>query len=175
MKLLFAALIGWTVSIASVTAHAQTPPNFDTAKWQQITAETLAKGRLMQTPYNYYKTLSYLNPNDLSKAHTADYFSAVGNFDTQQKFIVNHFEIVSEIWTIDSQKNWNIDQWIFDVNVNGGLNYADHNFIVEDADGMLISDKTISSTPDERLQGWSERLSAWENRVLGVAAPFDGR
>lgn len=175
MKLVLAALIGWTVSIASITAQAQMPPDFDAAKWQQITAETLAKGSLMQTPYNYYKTLSYLNPADLSKAHTADYFSAVGNFDNQQKFVVDHFEIVSETWTIDAQKNWNIDQWIFVVSVDGSLTNGDHNFIVEDAGGRVLVVKTISSTPDERLQGWSERLSEWENRTLGVATPFDGR
>jgi hypothetical protein len=143
------------------TANAAIPSDLDPVKLQAVIDRAVAQGEPMETSDGVYLSLKNLQPNDPTQSHRADYFSAVGGFDSHGKFGVSRLEVVSENWVLNQEHNWEIDQWLFRSWPDGDLRLAMHIQLVETADGLLLSSDILKTTDEEGLKEWSSHLNGW--------------
>ena len=113
-------------------------------KFKRLHPEVLsARGLRMNPPVErtrgFYLTMTEMVPNNPTKSHHSEYFSIVGNY-AGQNFSPMEVLQVSETWILNKQGNWNIDQWFFDVDMNGHLIAENHIKLVETPDREVLDD-----------------------------------
>jgi hypothetical protein len=163
-KIFFAGLL----SLISLfpAAEAATPPGFDVAKWELL----LKRVELYGEDYGSEPELrffSHLVPHNKEIPHTADYFGAYGAKDTEGKFHAYEVSVVSEDWRKQENNNWEIEQWIFRVRLNGELAGVTHTLLIEEPSGRVLDIRSLPvGAPDspEEIERWGGKLSEWLKR-----------
>ena len=140
------------------------PPGFDPAKWQQLVERIVQKGAHMDTDDGAWRSLTSIVPADPTAPHLANYISTIGGYDSSGTYVAEEVSQVSENWQIDSNKNWNVDQWIFQVSLEGELSQLAHNTLIETIDGQVLDDHSLhtgSISDPAELAHWEKLLDAW--------------
>jgi hypothetical protein len=141
-----------------------TPPDFNPAKWQQLVDKIIQKGAHMDTDDGAWRSLSSTVPADPTQAHLSNYISTIGGYDSSGTYVAEEISDVSENWQIDSNKNWNVDQWVLQISDAGELVQLAHNTLIETMDGQVLDDRALpvgaASDPAE-LAHWGKLLDAW--------------
>lgn len=153
------------LSFATITASAAIPSQLDTQKWQELVEQVQLNGLFIPTQNGVYLSVSHVVPNEPYPTYSADYLSTVGYYDTNDNYIVNHLEGVSEIVTIDKDGNWNYDQWIYVAELDANLIKSLHRLIVKRPDNVILKIDTLPTTEAEKLASWNDRLTEWFKRM----------
>lgn len=164
MRSFLVALAASLISFSSM-ADGNFPPSFDSAAWSTLMGKVVETGSKMQTDDGWILYLSRVIPNDPTVPRKADYLTARGVY-VNNRFVTFSVNTVTEIWTIDADNNWNIDQIIRRISPEGALQSVYHSVLVEDQRGFIISSKVIPSgapSSPEELQAWGEKLKDWLN------------
>lgn len=156
MKFLIALLLSF-----QVTAWAGFPTDFDPQQWNRLVDTTAEKGEMSHYANGTLLTLSRIVPNDLTKTHQADYFSLIGAIDINGDFRPDHAEAVSEAWVLNAKDVWEIDQWIFLMDLSGNVRKNLHRRIQRTQDGMIRGADTIPETEAQSLAQWNLLLKSW--------------
>jgi hypothetical protein len=163
-KLIAISVLAFFGSISSIFA-ANLPPHFDAQKWQTLLQQAATQGEEVETPDGYLlHYLTQMTPPDTTRTHQSDYFSVVGAYTGANQFTVLDVSVVSETWTLNSDGNWEIEQWIHEVHPNGDLYRVDHSSMVESPDGSILDMKDFpvgSPSSDTELQKWDAALMNW--------------
>jgi hypothetical protein len=167
MKLtLVFALSLFTFSVWGTAARAGTPPGFDAVKWKALQDQVAKVGVRSDTPHGTYVTVMEIIPNAPTEAHHADYFSVVGGVNSNGTFIAGHAEDVSENWQINSAGDWDVDQWLFVVNLMGDVTLSLHYHLMENKAGDVLLHDPLPATEAECLDAWNTRLGVWYKILL---------
>lgn len=145
-------------------AVAASPPDFDHVKWEDLLDRVVMTGTTTDAGFmGIYKTLSCVSPQDPTKPHVANYFSAVGGFDWRHHFGMDHVESVSENWAIDTHGNWDVHQWVFLAAVDARLGCGVvHAHFIETMDGIILFHEGYPVSPDDALKEWLSNIALWE-------------
>ncbi len=140
------------------------PPGFDAQKWNSFVQKVVAFGEsTLIEPYTF-RHLSRLQPQDKTKPHQADYIRTTGVVDSQDNYIPFSVSAVSENWAVNAEGNWVIDQWLWDVNLDGGLETVQHFMLVETPSGTVLDVQNLSAgqpSSAEELARWSDKFAEW--------------
>lgn len=158
-------LVVLVLSLFSIFSSAAVPTHIDAQKWNELLNQVQLNGLSSSYPNGVYLSVSNIVPNDPTKNHQADYLSTVGFVDENGNYIPHHAEAVSETWTLDTEGNWNVDQWIFVVGIDAGIQTVYRREIVKTPEGMITKLETISTTSEEEYTKWSDLLNQWFNRM----------
>lgn len=158
-------LVVLVLSLFSIFSSAAVPTNIDSQKWNELLNQVQLNGLSSSYPNGVYLSVSSIVPNDPSKDHQADYLSTVGSVDENGNYIPHHVEAVSETWKLDAEGNWNVDQWIFVVGIDGDIQTVYRRELVKTPEGMVTKLETISTTPEEEHTKWSDLLIQWFNQM----------
>lgn len=135
------------------------------ARWDQLTAKVTTEGARLDTQFGMYVSLSSVVPLDDKGSHQADYISGVGGVDEDDVFHAGRFELVSETWIKDANGNWDVDQWLFRVSVEGVLQWGGRYRLVETERGTVISHDSIPLKEGELDQALLRQLQNWYQRT----------
>lgn len=135
------------------------------ARWDLLTSKVTTEGFQQDTGYGIYSTLTAITQIDDLGSHQADYISGVGGFDQNDVFVAGRFELVSEQWMKDANGNWDVDQWLFRVSVEGELDWGARYRLVETERGNVISHDAIPVTAGELAQALERQLQQWYRRT----------
>ncbi len=152
----------------------QVPAGFDTQAWSNWILAVVATGTPTEMPNGIYLTKARIEPADSTKTHQADYFSTVGGFRPDGSFAVDHVEGVSETWTIATDGQRDIDQWLFSVSRDGDLLRTLHMRLVETEEGQVLQDDVVPSTADESMARWIAQLDSWYAVKTGTGSMGGG-
>jgi hypothetical protein len=148
----------------ALTGHAGTPPAFDAAKWNALVNRVEQTGKISEGTDEEYRTLENVVPKDPTRARQVDYFSAVGVSNAAGHFTAYHISAVSETWTLSTAGNWSVDQWIWDLALDGNLRGLSHSVITESSAGKILGVQPASTNgPDDpaELSRWGAKLASW--------------
>ena len=164
MRIVTSVLVSFLIMGVSLVSWAEsTPPGFDAVKWQHLVDTVVKSGSPMDFEGGQFRTLSHIVPTDTTQSHQAEYFSTVGVVSNGQYF-PQWISVVSENWKINTESNWDIDQWIYQVSPDGALLRLAHNHLVEARDSQVLADDAIATggadDPAE-LQHWGQKLNEW--------------
>ncbi len=146
---------------------ANTPPEFDAARWQKLWQLTAFIGEKMEVgdgrELRFFKNIV---PENKQEPHRADYLSVIGLIDSFGQFQPMEVSVVSEDWRKRPNNDWEIEQWIFQLRMNGELKWLSHSLLIEDPNGHVLDIQTLpSGEPDspEMLERWGAKLQEWYN------------
>lgn len=157
------------------------------AHWQELVAKVRALGTFTPTDGNIPDTYGLADargPQDA--AHVANYINEWGYTDSHGTFQAGEVTLVSEQWTIPSDGNWHIDQWLFRVGMDGAVSARAHITLVETKDGQVLADDGEAlKDGDPRIQakfdallslwnGWAPRPKADRDAAAGTTFPRTG-
>ncbi len=138
-------------------------PAFADQSFTRLVAKVVETGEHFELPVGQMRFLSHIAPDE-GVPHTADYFTVTGSAFGSQ-FEIGEVGAVSEIWSIDENHNWNINQWNFKADpTTGELTFLYHQEIVETMDGSVLSTRelpTKSVKDPESLETWNRILTRW--------------
>jgi len=153
------------LSLFSVFASAALPVDFNEQKWNELVEQVQLNGRSSAYPNGVYLSVGHVSPSDETQDHQADYLSTVGFFDDQSNYHVDHLEAVSETWTLDAEKNWHIDQWIFVLSASGDITKTMRREIVRTQTGIVLKLDSLPATAEESAAHWGKLLQEWFARL----------
>lgn len=133
------------------------------AHWQELVAKVRALGTFTPTDGNIpdtYGLADVRGPKDA--AHIANYINEWGYTDSHGTFQAGEVTLVSEQWTIPSDGNWHIDQWLFRVGMDGSVSARAHITLVETRDGQVLADD------GEALKDGDPRIQAKFDALLNL-------
>lgn len=137
----------------------------DDPAFQKLVDLSIKNGKPMDTPAGIYLVLE-TETTDQSHASTQkDYFSSVGGYD-KNVFQVDHLEIVSELWTINSDTNIVIDQWVFVVDNQAQLISGQHSIVTETSSRQIVSEQDFHPDKNEQTKQWALELGSLKARLL---------
>jgi hypothetical protein len=155
-------------SLTQAQSTQQTPET-----WNQIVQKILKNGSDMDSYDGTYRTLSVFQPEDKEQTHWAKYLSAVGAADSEGTFHAWRIHAVFENWVLNENQQWEIDQWLYVLNMQGQIQRLSHYFLKEEKDGHVlehrqwatgsIQDPIEQQRLEQFLQAWmptSESLSS---------------
>lgn len=131
--------------------------------WNGLLDAAAASENQLDTPYGTYRYLQHIDPADTDQPHRAEYFSVVGGFDANGVFLMDHVEVVSEVWTLDAAGAWKIDQWGFTVAIDGTVTFSMHNDLNIERGGRVLEHRSIPTTPEEFAAHWQTLLLDWQS------------
>lgn len=158
MKYIILILTSLTINLA----HAETHKG-----WEQLLQRAANEGQVQETTFGEFRTLINTTNEDLSKPHLIQYLSVVGgssqsNDNSTPGFYISHVELAWEDWQIDKDNHWNVNQWLFKVDIQGNPIRVWHFHIVEDIEsGHIYEHEQIYASPEEQQSAWLERISFW--------------
>jgi hypothetical protein len=117
--------------------------------WADLTYKAVTEGERTDAYGGIFKTLSIVQPLDDDGSYEADHFSGVGGEDAYGKFHASQYQAVSEQWRIDQNGNWNIDQWLFKMDVDGLLTWVAHFQLIELPNGTVLEHRSIEVSKGE--------------------------
>lgn len=163
MKLTAISLL-FTTLLAGSFAQADAPV-FDKAKWDRLVANAATHGEEMIVDRGVeYRSLSKIVPADLENTHSANYFSTVGYTNEKNEYVPGYVSVVSENWVLNAQNNWEIDQWLYLISLDGNLRGIWHNFLIETKVGSVLEYKSLPVEGIDQpssLDNWSKKMGEW--------------
>jgi hypothetical protein len=144
-------------------AFASTTASASADQWNQLVNETVQKGTDAVYGDSDWKILARVVPGDTSKPRQADYFSTIGGVGPDGKYLASAVSVVSENWQI-TNGNWDVDQRIYNLTINGDLIQVNHNHLMEKMDGTVIGDDSLpvgKITDADVLAEWNKKLAEW--------------
>jgi hypothetical protein len=148
----------WTLS----TQAQQT--SLDPEAWNQIVQKILKNGTDMDSYDGTYRTLSLFQPEDKEQTHWAKYLSAVGAADSEGTFHAWRIHAVFENWVLNENQQWEIDQWLYVLNMQGQIQRLSHYFLKEEKDGHVLEHRqweTGSIDDPTEQQRFKQFLQPW--------------
>jgi hypothetical protein len=160
-----APILALFISLPTAAAWASnTPPGFDSAKWKQLVEKIQTQGAHYQGPdENSWFTLSRVNPADITVSHEADYISTIG-VESSREYVAFEIDAIFETWTLRPDHNWDLEQWMYRVEMNGDLAGVWHSRLVETTDNVVLDMQelpTDAPTSASELKRWGEKLETW--------------
>ncbi len=74
--------------------------------------------------------------------HTAYYFTVEGRTDPDGTFFPKDVQMSSEYWTITPDGNWRIEEWPYQIGLDGVVQLATHTVLLERRDGIVLDMQT---------------------------------
>lgn len=127
--------------------------------WPELTQKAITQGERSEGYAGIYKTLRLIQAIGHQGAYEADYFSAVGGESDGGVFSAGHYETVSEVWLIDQDGNWDINQWLFKLDHKGSVTWVAHFHLIELPNGTVIKHDSLEVSQGEAAKKLSETLS----------------
>lgn len=172
MRLLLAAfLVGAGPVSAAVTQPRSAPmegplPLLKMAArtpWQELVAKIAAHGTY--TP-GESRIPAYIGLSDVrgpkSGPHLADYATIFGYADADGVFHASYATLVSENWRVEAVSgNWEIDQWILRVEMDGTIYRADQYLLVKTRDHIVLEHKQSAPSAAALQAKWQTLLAHW--------------
>ncbi len=140
---------------------AETGNTFSPEKWDALVRKSYTEGSVLEDGNTTFFFLGEITPNDISKPRTAQYFTTIGHYENDSPLVVDEVQAISEKWTIDSEKNWNVDQWFFKLDKYGNLLSVYRSNLVESSSGSVIRNDQVDITPTEGFEKWNRELEFW--------------
>lgn len=153
MKIIASLILSFALSFSSFATDLN---------WTKIDDAFSTKAEYQDSPYGVFAILK--NIDQIPNGHQANYLSAVGGFDLNNQFIIGHYEIVSEKWE-RKDDTWEIDQWLFSMNINHELYFALHRKMIQSLDGSVLLLESINETQEAHIQKSNALLLDWMNRL----------
>lgn len=129
----------------------------------------------------YIRYLGHRVPDAETEPRTADYVSVLG-IKEQGEFYPFSVHVISERWTLDEDKNWDLDQWIYILNISGDIIRFAHNLLKLTDYGRLLDFKTLPEPAEQAVYGLQLKLNEWFERLPQLAtkkadcmAPREGK
>ena len=132
--------------------------------WNQIVQQILQNGSDMDSYDGTYRTLSVFQPEDKEQTHWAKYLSAVGAADSEGTFHAWRIHAVFENWVLNENQQWEIDQWLYVLNMQGQIQRLSHYFLKEEKDGHVLEHRqweTGSIDDPTEQQRFKQFLQPW--------------
>lgn len=132
--------------------------------WNHIVQQILNKGTDMESFDGTYRTLSYIHPENKEDTHWAKYLSAVGAADSQGKFHAWRIHAVFEHWVLNQNNQWEIDQWLYVLNLQGQIQRLNHYYLKEEKDGHVLEHKQLQTGSNHdplEIQRFQQFLEPW--------------
>ncbi len=163
--ILLSAIFCFSLLSTGPASAANTPPGFEAARWEKLWKLVAFIGEKMDFGDNQQlRHFKNIVPENKQAPHKADYFSAIGQLDEFGKFHAREISVVSEDWRKQENGNWEIEQWIFQVRLNGELRSVRHALIIETPEGSVLDVQELPSgavdSPEE-LARWGAKLNEW--------------
>lgn len=133
--------------------------------FQQLINKSIQAGERLEMPDQTYMVLKMITKGNADNSDHHDYFSSVGFF-SKNVFVASHVEVVSEVWTVNDKKNWEIDQWIFSSDLKGELNWARHGLVVESSGGRVLSTQDFNPDKNEQMRQWTFEITKVKDKLL---------
>jgi hypothetical protein len=138
-------------------------PGIDDVQWNQIIQKALSTATPVERTRGTYFTLVRMTPNDPTRSHHSEYFSVVGDYSGT---VFNPMEVlqVSETWHLNKKGNWEIEQYFFDVGINGRLTNENHQRLVETPEHEILDQALIPNggvNDPKVLSTWGKILKTW--------------
>lgn len=149
------------ITFISSLTFAQYTNSFDQTKWDTLVKKSYTEGSVLENGPSTFYFLGEITPNDISKPRTAQYFTTIGHYETDSPFTVDEVQAISEKWTLDSERNWNVDQWFFKLDSYGNLLSVYRSNLVESSSGSVIRNDQVEITPTEGFEKWNQELEFW--------------
>jgi hypothetical protein len=131
--------------------------------WAKLDEAIRTKAEYQESPHGIYGTLKDVI-QDGDRSRQANYFSGVGGFDAENRFLIGHYEIVSEVWTKEADKI-KIDQWLFVLDYQHQLTYKAHYLLLQDFDGRVLEHRRINETNAAYEQKLDAIFNFWETKL----------
>lgn len=136
--------------------------HLDLDKWEALGRKAGELGVDQDTPFGVFRSLTRRSPNDLTKSHLAEHFSAVGGVSLDGTFGAGRYELVWENWTRKEDGNWFLDQWLFLLSPEGEIRMGLHNnFEKREADGIITNYYRFPSDPTAEKAKFLELIQKW--------------
>lgn len=144
--------LGVSASLHGMAAGVEIPQTCSNL-WQVLTSKALLEGS--RTVHNYQLWFGLKSFNgvlngkvDRTKAHTAHYFSLVGSV-YNGNYNLQKVSVVLENWQVNERDNFEIDQYIVQLNTDGRIAQMARMFIERGREGSIYQYE--SRTVDEKL------------------------
>lgn len=133
-------------------AAGDVPPGFDQSKFANLISIVDKTGQV-EDPGDgtEWIVLQHTTPPDNTVSHRLDYID-----DASGTFIVSW-----EVWQLGGDKNWTIDQWIFQMDMTGTVSDMEHNQLVEDPSGEVLQDNSLTVDKAQALGALEQDLETW--------------
>ena len=126
--------------------------------WTSLIPKAIAKGETSEANGSIFKTVKDI---ELPKA---EYLSVVGGF-SDGVFEAWHLEIASEHWIRNEDGNWDIDQWLFAVTLEGKSYFTLHNRMIQTDSGSILFYDSIAIGEGEESTKLAEIHELWKNNL----------
>ncbi len=161
MKLALLTLI--TAIGLSSFSFAQT---VNKSNWNKLTDVVAHTGIVMQTSMGGdYMYVQDIEPADITISHVANYFSRVGVSNPNGEFLYSRIEVVSEIWQLSADGNWNINQWLFTLSPEGKVTRSMHINMVQTAERRILKHEYLAADEAATQTQWTNTLNGWYGRI----------
>ena len=122
-------------------------------------------GKRQASQFGVFKTLGHVQNFGNETGYKVNYFSFVGGEGIDGNFNVGRVEMVSEFWGIDENGNWDIDQWLYKVSLDGKPTWVAHYRLVQTFQGVVLLHQGIDSTPEHEIAEFKKMLSFWLSQI----------
>ena len=133
--------------------------------FQKLIDLSIKNGKPLDTAGGTYMVLETETVDPTHASTQKDYFSSVGGYD-KNVFQVDHSEVVSELWTTNSDTNIVIDQWVFVVDNEAQLISGQHSIVIETSSRQIVSEQDFHPDKYEQTKQWYFELGALKTKFL---------
>lgn len=149
MKFLGALLVSLALPFAALASP----------EWDQLVAKMINEGTPLEFQHGELRSLRHIEPSDISLPHVAEYISTIGAVDFEGRYVAFSVSAVNEDWRLTDTGYWNIEQWIFESDLDGNMTRFFHRTIVEDGEGRVLE---IIDHPKDPIDS-PEMTGRWES------------
>lgn len=135
------------------------------SQWEKLNQIIVQTGTPTETEYGTYMSLTNIRPIGSDGSRQADYVSAVGGYDDLGNFHAGRLEGVSELWQLNADGNWFVDQWLFRVSLEGEVDWLAHYHMVQKPNGNIVSHDSLIVDDDEGESKWHTWVEEWYVRT----------
>lgn len=162
-KLLSTVLLAAFTMTASATLAQTVPADLDAAKWEQLISKARAEGEMLDGgEMGILMVLTRKTPLEGAKGHQADYFSTVGRI-INDKYVPIWVSVVSETWRVNADGHWDIDQWIYYVDLYGALYDTKHITMIITQESRVLEHvgHPVDAEDPAEVARWGRMASEW--------------
>ena len=156
LALIFVPIFGYSQNL---------PVGFDPQTWQKLVQTTIEKGNALFLDNDQeIRTLKKITPDNSQVSHQAEYFSTLGQTDSNGKYQASEVSVVSENWQLKENNIWLIDQWIYRVSISGELLGIMHDEMRETTDGQYLDGQNFPTGEVDdpaTIALWGKKLNQW--------------
>jgi len=138
--------------------------------WNDLLEKIVAQGTFqpgdneLPSSFSFHKMIGHANDS-----HIADYIYEWGYFDFETNtFYPEFISIVSEQWTLTSNNDWGIDQWVYLLNFSGETQRISHTMIAKSLNGNILEYRDLGADPQDpqTQEKLEEVMHMWEKYNL---------